>query len=83
MSAVSSLFHIFINTLSREMTIPDDASEQLYRYISAIVKSRSCRLVRINGIDNQRGHHRSKTYEDEYRQMIERSGLEWNDYRLT
>ena len=147
MSAVSSLFHIVINTLSREMTIPDDASEQLYRYISTIVKSRSSRLVRINGIgnhvhllvelsptmalcdlvrdikqgsskwasrqpcfphfrgwgkeygafscsirdkekiinyiNNQREHHRAKTFEDEYRQMIERSRLEWNDYRLT
>ena len=31
MSAVSSLFHIVINTLRRELTIPDDESEQLYR----------------------------------------------------
>ena len=28
MSAVSSLFHIVINTLRRELTIPDDESEQ-------------------------------------------------------
>lgn len=147
MSAVCSLFHIVINTLRREMTIPDDASEQLYRYISSIVKSRNCRLLRINGIGNhvhllvelaptvclsdlvrdikqgsskwakqqsvfplfrgwgkeygafscsvrdkdsivnyiinQREHHRVRTFEDEYRQMIERSGLEWNDHRLT
>ena len=147
MSAVSSLFHIVINTLRREMTIPDAESEQLYRYISSIVQSRSCRVLRINGIGNhvhllvelsptvclsdlvrdikqgsskwakrqscflqfrgwgkeygafscsvrdkekiinyiinQRQHHRLKTFEDEYRLMIERSGLEWNEYRLT
>ncbi len=147
MSAVCSLFHIVINTLRREMTLPDDVSEQLYRYIWSIVKSRNCRLLRINGIANhvhllvelsptvclsdlvrdikqgsskwakqqpcfplfrgwgkeygafscsvrdkdsivnyiinQREHHRVRTFEDEYRQMIERSGLEWNDYRLT
>ena len=147
MSAVSSLFHIVINTLNREMTIPDDASEQLYRYIWSIVKSRNCRLIRINGIGNhlhmlvelaptmclsdlvrdikqgsskwakqqpcftrfrgwgkeygafscsihekdkivnyiinQREHHRAGTFEDEFRQLIESSGLEWNDYRLT
>lgn len=171
MGAVSSLFHIVINTLRREMTIPDAESEQLYRYIWSIVQSRNCRLLRINGIGNlqlakgcacvsaepgqaikqtfgnhvhllvelsptvclsdlvrdikqgsskwarqnssfpqfrgwgkeygafscsvrdkeniinyiinQREHHRIKTFEDEYRQMIERSGLEWNEYRLT
>ena len=147
MSAISSLFHIVINTLRRERTIPDDASEQLYRYIGAIVKSRNCRLLRINGIGNhihllvelsptvclsdlvrdikqgsskwakqqpclnqfkgwgkeygafscsirdkeriinyiinQREHHRDRTFEDEYRQMIDQSGLEWNEYRLT
>lgn len=147
MSAVTSLYHIVINTLRREMTIPDIASDQMYRYISSIVASRYSRMLRINGIGNhvhmlvelspsvclsdllrdikqgsskwakqhpsftqfkgwgkeygafsysirdkeriinyiinQREHHRTITFEDEYRQMIERSGLEWNDYRLT
>ena len=147
MSAVSSLFHIVINTLRREMTIPDDASEQLYRYIWSIIDSRNCRLLRVGGIANhlhllidlsptvclsdlvrdikqgsskwakqqpcfthfrgwgkeygafscsvrdkdrivkyiinQREHHRVRTFEEEFRQMIELSGLEWNDYRLT
>ena len=147
MSAVCSLFHIVINTLRREMTIPDVDSENLYRYITAIVQSRQCRLLRINGIgnhihllvelsptvklsdlvrdvkqgsskwakqqpafsqfkgwgkeygafscsirdkdriinyiNNQREHHKVRSFEDEYQQMIERSGLEWNDYRLT
>lgn len=139
MSAVSSLFHIVINTLRREMTIPDADSEQMYRYITAIVKNRDCRLLRINGIanhlhllvelsptvclsdlvrdikqgsskwakqhpsfpafngwgkeygafsciirdkesiinhiKNQREHHKVKTFEDEYKQMIERAQL--------
>ncbi|MBR5435237.1 MAG: IS200/IS605 family transposase [Muribaculaceae bacterium] len=52
MSAVSSLFHIVINTLRREMTISDEASDQMYRYINSIVKSKNCRLLRINGIGN-------------------------------
>ena len=37
----------------------------------------------INYIINQQVHHRFRTFEDEYRQMIEASGLEWNDYRLS
>ncbi len=52
MSAVSALFHVVINTHNRLMTIPNEASEQLYRYITAIVESRQCRLLRINGIEN-------------------------------
>ena len=147
MSAVSSIFHVVINTYRRQMTIPDETSEHLYRYIWSIVKSRGCRLYRINGIGNhihmlielsptmalsdlvrdikqgstkwtkqqvyfpqfsgrgkeygafscsgrdkqaiinyiinQREHHKTRTFEDEYRGLIEAYGLEWNDFRLT
>ena len=147
MSAVSSIFHVVINTYRRQMTIPDETSEHLYRYIWSIVKSRGCRLYRINGIGNhihmlielsptmalsdlvrdikqgsskwakqqvyfpqfsgwgkeygafscsghdkqaiinyiinQREHHKTRTFEDEYRGLIEAYGLQWNDFRLT
>ena len=147
MSAVSSIYHVVINTYHRQMTIPDETSEHLYRYIWSIIKSRGCRLYRINGIGNhvhmlielaptvtlsdlvrdikqgsskwakqqvyfpqfsgwgkeygafscssrdkdaiikyimnQREHHKVKTFEDEYKGMIEMSGMEWNEHRLT
>ena len=47
MSAVSSIYHVVINTYRRQMTIPDETSEHLYRYIWSIVKSRGCRLYRV------------------------------------
>jgi hypothetical protein len=37
----------------------------------------------ISYINNQRIHHAQKTFEQEYQDMIERTGLEWNEYRLT
>ena len=147
MSAVSSMFHVVINTHRRQMTIPDETSEHLYRYIWSIIKSRGCKLYRINGtsnhihmlielsqtialsdlvrdikqgsskwakqqvyfphfsgwgkeygafscsqrdkeaivkyIINQREHHQSKSFDDEYRSIIEECRLEWNDFRLT
>ena len=147
MSAVSSMFHVVINTYRRQMTIPDETSEHMYRYIWSIIKSRKCQLYRINGtgnhihmlielsptmalsdlvrdikqgsskwakqqvyfpqfngwgkeygafsvgqrekdvvvkyIINQREHHKSRPFEDEYRAIIEECGLEWNDFRLT
>ena len=147
MSAVSSIFHVVINTYRRQMTIPNETSEHLYRYIWSIIKSRNCHLYRINGIGNhihmlielsptialsdlvrdikqgsskwakqqiyypqfkgwgkeygafscsrhdkdtiikyiinQREHHKAHSFENEYQAMIESSGLEWNDYRLT
>ena len=147
MSATISLFHIVINTLGRKLTIPNETSEHMYRFITAIVKSKNCKLFRINGIgnhihllvglspsialsdlvrdikqgsskwakqealfprfegwgkeygafscsirdkeaiinyiNNQRIHHSARTFEQEYRDMVERSGLEWNEYRLT
>ena len=147
MSAVSSMYHVVINTYRRQMTIPEETSEHLYRYIWSIIKSRGCRLYRINGIGNhihmlielaptialsdlvrdikqgsskwakqqvyfpqfsgwgkeygpfscssrdretimnyiinQREHHKVKTFEDEYKDMVEMSGIEWNEHRLT
>ena len=52
MSAVSSMFHVVINTYRRQMTIPDETSEHMYRYIWSIIKSHGCKLYRINGIGN-------------------------------
>lgn len=147
MSAVNSIYHIVINTYRREMTIPDETSEHMYRYIWSIINSRNCTLYRIGGIGNhihmlvelspsmalsdlvrdikqgsskwakqqvyfpmfsgwgkeygafscsvrdkerivnyinrQHEHHKERTFEQEYKEMIERSGLEWNDYRPT
>ena len=39
--------------------------------------------VVIKYIINQREHHKSRIFEDEYRAIIEECGLEWNDFRLT
>ena len=147
MSAVSSMFHVVINTYRRQMTIPDETSEHMYRYIWSIIKSRNCRLYRINGTGNhihmlielsptialsdlvrdikqgsskwakqqvyfpqfsgwgkeygafsvgqrekdvvvkyimsQREHHKSRTFEGEYQEIIEACGLQWNEFRLT
>ena len=37
----------------------------------------------VNYINRQREHHKEQTFEQVYKEMIDRSGLEWNDYRLT
>ena len=34
-------------------------------------------------IKGQREHHSRVTFEDEFRQMVEADGLQWNDYKLT
>ena len=36
-----------------------------------------------NYIINQREHHKTESFEEEYRTMLDLSGIEWNDYRLT
>jgi REP element-mobilizing transposase RayT len=141
------MFHVVINTYRRQMTIPDETSEHMYRYIWSIIKSRNCRLYRINGTGNhihmlielsptmalsdlvrdikqgsskwakqqayfpqfsgwgkeygafsvgqrekdvvvkyiisQREHHKTRTFEDEYQEIIETCGLQWNEFRLT
>ena len=83
MSAVNSIYHIVINTYRREMTIPDGTSEHMYRYIWSIINSVRNKDRIVNYINRQREHHKEQTFEQEYKEMINRSGLERNDYRLT
>ncbi|MCQ2288997.1 MAG: transposase [Muribaculaceae bacterium] len=129
------------------MTIPEIASDNLYRYINGIVKRRQSNVLAINGIGNhvhilvelsssvslsdmvrdikqssskwmktqpvfvqfagwgkeygafscsatnlervkgyikrQKEHHNVKSFEEEYKEIIELSGLKWNDYYLS
>ena len=52
MSKVVSLHHIVINTKNRHMTINADHAEDMYRFITSIVKRNNCFLCRIGGIEN-------------------------------
>ncbi|WP_289157629.1 IS200/IS605 family transposase [uncultured Muribaculum sp.] len=52
MSKVTSLHHIVFCTKYREMTIPQDHCEDLYRFIWAEIKKSHSKLIRIGGIQN-------------------------------
>lgn len=52
MSNVTALYHIVFCTKGREMTLPDENLEDLYRYIWRIIDDMKCKLVRIGGIQN-------------------------------
>ena len=52
MSAVTAIYHIVINTYRREMTLPLDSCDRLYRYIGQVVLNSQSTLYAINGIEN-------------------------------
>ena len=52
MSKVVSLHHIIINTKGRQMTIAPDHCEDMYRFITSVIKRNNCVLYRIGGIEN-------------------------------
>ena len=52
MSKVVSLHHIVINTKNRHMTIESGHAEDMYRFMTSIVKRNGCFLCRIGGIEN-------------------------------
>ena len=52
MSKVVSLHHIVINTKNRQMTINAEHCEDMYRFITSIIKRNNCVLYRIGGIEN-------------------------------
>jgi REP element-mobilizing transposase RayT len=45
-------YHIVFGTKYREPTIDEEKSEELYRYVSGIVKNKNCKLYRINGVED-------------------------------
>lgn len=43
-------YHIIFGTKNRESTITPSYEEELYKYISGIIKNHQCKLYRINGM---------------------------------
>ncbi len=52
MSRVTALYHIVFCTKGREMTIPEDHLDDLYRFICRTIQDMGCKLLRIGGIQN-------------------------------
>ena len=52
MSKVTAYYHIAFCTKSREMTIPMQYREDVYRFIWSEIKKLDCYLLRIGGIQN-------------------------------
>jgi REP element-mobilizing transposase RayT len=46
------LYHIVFCTHDRSKTLPIDHHEELYKYISGIIRNRNCVPYRINGTEN-------------------------------
>jgi putative transposase len=46
------LYHIVFCTKDRKWCLPVDHHEDLYKFISGVIKNHNCILYRINGIEN-------------------------------
>ncbi len=45
-------YHLVFGTKKRKPTINKTCDEELYSYISGIIKNKTCKLYRINGIED-------------------------------
>ena len=45
-------YQIVFGTKNRKPTIDKASDEELYKYISGIIKNKKCKLYRINGIED-------------------------------
>jgi putative transposase len=43
-------YHIVFGTKNREATLVEAHGDELYKYISGVVKNKNCKLYRINGV---------------------------------
>jgi len=46
------LYHIVFRTKGSKPTIKQEKSDQLYAYMTGIIKNKDCHLYRINGVEN-------------------------------
>jgi putative transposase len=46
------LYQLVFSTKSRERTLSENKRDDLYKYISGILKNKKCQLFRINGTEN-------------------------------
>jgi len=46
------LYQLVFSTHSRERTLSENRQEDLYKYISGILKNKKCHLYRINGVED-------------------------------
>src|ERR1051325_229644 len=46
------LYQLIFSTHSRERTLAENNSEELYKYIAGILKNKNCHLYRINGVED-------------------------------
>jgi REP element-mobilizing transposase RayT len=46
------IYQIVFGTKNRELTITEAYCEELYKYISGVIKNKNCKLYRINGIED-------------------------------
>jgi REP element-mobilizing transposase RayT len=53
MSSYRQIFyHITFGTKHRKPTIDESHCDELYKYISGIIKNKNCKLYRINGVED-------------------------------
>jgi len=53
MSSFRQIFyHIIFGTKYRKPTIEESNCEELYQYISGVIKNKNCHLYRINGVED-------------------------------
>ena len=79
------LYHLVFRTKDSVPTIKQDNVDQLYAYISGIIKNKNSHLYRINGIENHlhiiTDLHPSialadfMRFEDEYKSLLIESGV--------
>jgi REP element-mobilizing transposase RayT len=46
------LYQIVFGTKSRERTLSKENRDELFRYISGVIKNKNCHLYRINGVED-------------------------------
>ncbi|MDE6341846.1 MAG: IS200/IS605 family transposase [Muribaculaceae bacterium] len=52
MSKVAAYYHIVFCTKAREMTLPKEVRDDMYRFMWKEIQNQKCRLIRIGGIAN-------------------------------
>ena len=69
MSYRQIFYQIVFGTKDRERTITEEHCEELYKYIWGVIKIREKDRI-INYVKNQKEHHKSERFYDEYKRIL-------------
>jgi len=85
------IVHIVFSTKDRQEWLDAAISPRMHAYLATVCRDHNCEAYRVGGvvdhvhlavrldIDRQAEHHRTKTFQEEYRELLRKYHIEFDE----